>query len=48
MIIAGHTFKISASFGYAIYPEQGSDFNTLFNVSDIDMYKDKTMMKKSS
>ncbi len=47
MDVNDHTYKITASFGYAIYPEQGSDFNTLLHRSDIEMYKDKEMMKNS-
>jgi len=45
MVITEHTFEISASFGYAMYPEQGHDFDALFHASDIDMYKDKIKSK---
>lgn len=39
--INGQTCSVSASIGVAIYPEAGTDFNTLYNNADSALYKSK-------
>ncbi|MCG6535932.1 MAG: GGDEF domain-containing protein, partial [Syntrophales bacterium LBB04] len=36
--IDGHEFHVTASIGYAVYPDDGEDVDTLIKNSDIAMY----------
>ena len=36
---------ISLSMGYSLFPQDGSDFEVLFNIADLNMYKDKSRIK---
>jgi len=44
-IFEGNTIKLTASIGISIFPEQGTNFETLCNVADMAMYKNKEEMK---
>lgn len=37
--------SISLSMGYSLFPQDGSDFEVLFNIADLNMYKDKSRIK---
>ena len=45
--IEGHEVQVSASLGYAVYPEDGSDPETLLKNADAAMYHDKELGRNS-
>ncbi len=40
--INGYNVLVTASIGYAVYPKNGLDFDTLFTIADEQMYVDKS------
>ncbi len=40
--LVGHSFRVSASIGVAIYPDHGNDFKDLLRFADIAMYQAKS------
>ncbi|MBE0438701.1 MAG: diguanylate cyclase [Gammaproteobacteria bacterium] len=47
MIIHKIKLQVSASIGFAIYPDQANNFDDLLKIADLAMYKDKSATKQN-
>ena len=45
--VFGNSFNVSISCGFARFPEEGTDYQSVIQVADSEMYKDKAAQKSS-